>query len=274
MLKKKPTRKDLIQLFTAIEFLAHENFNNTLPIVEDFEDERDYYFGILQRSLVFAGDISNILKNAKHPLYTSIFIIGRCTYDDFITLMYIDLSKDKKEAVYMQAGDAVRQQFIKLNDLVKINEKYFQNSFPFYPTKQQLKDIRSKFLSKENNLNYVQNKDDNNPENMKFKSFPNMKEIVENLSEIRNDELINRAYYFWRQWSDYVHFSSYGYKLEQESFRDLESETNILSSIQEMGAFLANNIKIVLRYFYLNYNVDPIDTNRTIHQIFETPKTE
>jgi len=267
MLKKVPTKLTLIDLFDSITELAQENYNNISPHLMDITDEKDYFFGIIQRALIFSMDISNILKYARHKYYTSIFIIGRCVYDDFITLMYIDSYTNKEEAINCLNASAKKHQLNKLNELAELNEKYYNNAFPFYTTKEQLKEIRKKFAEKKGTKNYLKNPENINPDKLEFKSFPSTNDIVNTLNKQRENDLIGRAYYFWRQWSDYVHFSPHSFHIEQEAFSNPEDEINVLRSIQEMGAMLTNSIKVSLRYFYQEHAIAPLDTKRVVHQV-------
>lgn len=185
--------------------------------------------------------------------------------------MYIDSYGDKKEPINCLNANAKKHQLKKLDELANLNKKYYDNAFPYYATHEQMMEIRSRFAAKESTKDYLKNPEKIDPEDFDFKTFPSMSKIVTTLNDQRKNDLIGRAYFFWRQWSDYVHFSTHSFHVEQESFVDAESKINTLRSIQEMAAMLTNSIKISLRYFYQEHSMLPVDTKRIVHQVLSVP---
>lgn len=261
---QNPTKETITKLFEAVEKFAAENAERIHDLVREPNDYPDYFYGILRRACAFSSDILAILHCSKNQFPTSIFIIGRCICDDLISINYVARSHDPKEEIYKNTADAVRQTFDKLSYLEKLNREHYDNQFEFYPTQELIDQTKTKFLQSDRNKNYLLNPDNTDTNNIQFKKYLTLKAIAEKLiEECENPKTMARVYYWWRELSAHVHFSTYALNTENERMK----ADGISPMYQEFGYFLFMSIKKAIAFFMNEYGYEPIDSGKLVQNI-------
>ena len=256
MLKEKPTRNDLLEILDGLFFFGNENLQVLYGDLDRKDDENVYYLGLLERATVFSDDIGNILKNTRTGHFMSVYILGRCIMDDYITLQNVKNVPDPREEIFRINADAMRQNFGKMEELVVLNQQVYGSKFPFYPTPELMQTVRERFLQRTDVGRYIENPGNATPESMKFKPHKTLKTMAE-MSGSGTDDDMGRAYYFWRQWSDFVHFSPFCFNLSYDNEGDLDT---LYKSLQELLTYLYRIIHRILRHYIENKNYRPVDS--------------
>jgi hypothetical protein len=184
--------------------------------------------------------------------------------DDYITMEYVLRSEKRIDEVQKINADAMRQNLQKMEELVVVNENVFGGKFPYYPTRELMVEVRERVFNRADSDKYILNKVSSSPAAMKFKRHMSMSDMAM-IAGKEKDDNIARAYYFWRQWSDYVHFSSFTFNMEIENEKDI---TNLFKSLQEMFLHLYRVVRQTLRFFIKERAVSPVDS-KGLYLLFE-----
>ena len=175
----EPSIKQIITLYDVIGKFSDENCQRLHPLVAQPNDYPDFYFGMLRRIRGFAFDIKAMLENSHNNYPSTILIIARCICDDLLSIYHIEHSEDREEEVIKNTADAFRQEFDKIEYLKYLNVTFYDSKFPFYPTEETIIDVKTKFLSRK--TKYVLNPENIDITQIKFKSYPNYRNLVEAL---------------------------------------------------------------------------------------------
>jgi hypothetical protein len=266
LLKENPTKEDLLRILDGLRIFGRENLDRLLPDLNRHDDEAVYLIGLLERATVFSDDLFNIIRYSDTGRYMSVYILGRCIMDDFITLANVRAAADRREEIHRIQAYALRQNFQKLQGLLELNTQVFEGKFPYYPTAELIDDVKEKFLHRGDLDRYILNAATATPDNMEFKAHRTLKQMAEAAGSATNDT-VGRAYYFWRQWSDLVHFSPFAYNLAVEN--DFDTAT-LYKNLQELTTYIYRIMQPVFAIFIQEKDYKPVDSQnfvRTFNQV-------
>ena len=106
---------NLSHLAKIISDLANSNLEQLQGKCQDEKDMQDYYLGILQKQALLLLDLSTILKNRQSKYISTPYIILRSLLDDFMHLMYLELSNNKEEEIIKINAEAYKHCFVFLD---------------------------------------------------------------------------------------------------------------------------------------------------------------
>lgn len=226
--------------------LANINLGNLNGKCEDKIEVQDYYLGILRRQAIILLDLEKVLNNRNPELITTPFILLRSLMDDFLHLLYLELHEEREEEIVKINAKTHKQTFNSIEDLTNSNLKHFDENYLFYLNTEQLQNLKDIFADKEENDKYFLNKDE-----FRFKNFMPFSQLADSISHSREVEIFkDRAYYLWKEFSSFVHYSNFSFYLEM-SF----SQTN-LQKIEEGFQYCYNSIYLSFKYFERNLGVE------------------
>lgn len=219
--------------------LANENLGLLNGKCHEKIEIQDYYLGILRRQAILLLDLSLILKDREEANISTPFIILRSLLDDFLHLLYLEIHKDRGTEIIHINADSLSHCFKSLEDLTNSNDNHFKGKYPFYLTGSQLQEFKDQFVGKEANIKYFKN-----PLTFKFKSFRKFTDMVKSFSHSHEVDIFkDRAYYLWKEFSSFVHYSNYSFEYELN-----KSEVN-LHMIDESFQYCYNSIYLAYKYF-------------------------
>jgi len=233
------TTNELSEEAKKLSKLANENLGLLTVKCKETIEIQDYYLGILRKQAILLSDLSLILKNRNSEYISTPFIILRSLLDDFLHLLYLETHSDRETEITRINADSYRHSFNSLKDLTDSNYEYFDGKYPFYLTHQQLQEVKDLFISKEKNKRYFKN-----PDTFKFKVFKKFSEMVKCFSHSHNVDIFrDRAYYLWKEFSSFVHYSNYSFEYE------LQNTKENLNMIDESFQYCYNSIYLAFKYF-------------------------
>ena len=233
------TTNDLSKDANKLAELANDNLELLNGMCQDKIETQDYYLGVLRKQAILHLDLSAILENRDRQYISTPFIILRSLIDDFLHLLYLESKIDKEIEIIKINAASYKHVFKSLNNLEVSNFKYFDSKYPHYFSNEQLKEFMNQFLSKEENKKYFKNID-----TFKFKSFMNFSEMIKCISYSRNVNIFrDRAFYLWKEFSSFVHYSNYTFEYE------LNNSEVSLQMIDESFQYCYNSIYLSFKYF-------------------------
>jgi len=213
---------------------------------------QDYFLGIIRRQTIILYDLIALLQNSPHNNFTSLFILCRCLADDFLYVFYLKMHNDEDENIVRISANAYNKSFMALDVLTESNHKHFNGEFPFYLTRGKLNELKNYFKSKNENAKFFKDK-----EKFVFKSFLQLTQLAGKTEDFELSKLTLRAFYLWKQFSDFVHYSNSTFGLEMNN----ENEQTYLRMIEEVFLYTFNTVELAFRYFIKKHNlkliVDP-----------------
>lgn len=231
--------------------LANKNLGSLTGKCQEKIEIQDYYLGILRRQAILLLDLALLLKDRNQEYISTPFIVLRSLLDDFLHILYLENHSDREPEITKINANSYRQSFNALKDLTDSNYKHFGGKYPFYLTKQQYEDLLKNFCAKETNKRYFMN-----PDKLKFKDFQPLTNMVKEFSISRDVDIFrDRAFYLWREFSDFVHYSNY--TLEYELLNAKEN----LNKIDESFQYCYNTIYLAFKYFERVLGITFIDNN-------------
>jgi len=246
---------DLSEIAGNLSNLANENLSLLNGKCQEPDEMQDYYLGILRRQAVLLRDLSIILQDRNSEYISTPFIILRGLMDDFIHLLYLENHENRESEITKINAVTYRYSFKSLSDLTNSNYEHFDGEFSFYLTKEKLEEVKSTFAKKEKNHKYFKN-----IENFKFKGFMQFSKMAKSFSISDNVDIYrDRAFYFWKEFSSFVHYSNYAFEYE---IRDAEQNLNI---INEAFQYCYNSIYLSFKYFEREYDLEFLD-NEELNQ--------
>lgn len=239
------TTNDLSEDAKKLSKLANDNIGLLTGKCQEPIEIQDYYLGILRKQAILLSDLSLILKNRKSEYISTPFIILRSLLDDFLHLLYLEIHNDRETEITRINADSYRYSFNSLKDLTDSNYEHFDGKYPFYLTQEQLQAVKNKFIAKEKNKRYFKN-----PDTFKFKVFKRFSDMVKCFSHSRNVDIFrDRAYYLWKEFSSFVHYSNYSFEYE------LRNAKENLNMIDESFQYCYNSIYLSFKYFERTLNL-------------------
>jgi hypothetical protein len=245
------TITDLANDAKKLSDLANKNIESLSDKCQEKIEIQDYYLGILRRQAILLLDLSSLLKDRNPEYISTPFIILRSLLDDFLHVLYLENHSDKKTEITKINANSFRLSFNALKDLTDSNYKHFNGKYPFYLTKKQYENLLNDFCSKEANKKYF-----GNLEKQKFLDFQPLTNMVKCFS-ISNDVDIfrDRAFYLWREFSDFVHYSNYCFEYELQNVKEN------FNKIDESFQYCYNTIYLTFKYFKRDLKIIFVDNN-------------
>ena len=145
---------NLSHLAKIISDLANSNLEQLQGKCQDEKDMQDYYLGILQKQALLLLDLSTILKNRQSKYISTPYIILRSLLDDFMHLMYLELSNNKEEEIIKINAEAYKHCFVSLQNLTDSNYEHFDGKYPFYLKQEEVEKVKNQFINKDKNKKY------------------------------------------------------------------------------------------------------------------------
>lgn len=240
---------ELSSLAKMISDLANSNLEQLEGKCQDEEDTQDYYLGILQRQAILLSDLSTLLRDRNSKYISTPYILLRSLLDDFIHLLYFHLCKERDSEIVKVNAVAYKQSFVSLVNLTNSNYENFEGKYPFYLKKEEVEELKSNFVDKLENQKYFQV-----PSRFKFKEFITFDALVRRISHSRETKIYrDRAYYLWKEFSSFVHYSTYSFKMEMQ---DAPENMHI---IDECFQYCYNSVYLSFQYFVSIFELQFID---------------
>lgn len=241
---------ELSQAAADLAELVNENLNQLEGKCQEEDEMQDYYLGMLSRQTILLQDLSKILTNRNERLVTTPFIILRCILDDFLHLLYLELHEDTADQITNLNAKSHKLEFKSLKDLTVTNHKYHNGEYPFYLNNEQFQELKITFSTKAKNKKYF-----SDIEGFKFKSFPNLSQVVNLINGSENINTIkDRVFYLWNDFSTFVHYANFAFYLEMNP-HPINS-----NKISEAFFYCFNSIYLVFKHFERNLGLEFIDS--------------
>lgn len=210
------------------------------------EETQDYYLGMLRRQAMITHDLHLILVDRPQENLTTPYILLRALMDDFIHLLYLDLSETFEEDIVRINATGHKDNFNSLKNLTNSeNQEYHGESFG-YLSPEDFENLKEEFKQKEKNQKYFQN-----IETFRFKEFRSLTDMALSINSTNKDNVArDRAFFMWKAFPSFVHYSNWCY--------DYEMTADILKirQIEESLQYVFNTIHIIANYFKKTKGID------------------
>lgn len=240
---------ELSRLAKMISDLANSNLEQLKGKCQEEEDIQDYYLGILQRQAILLWDLAMLLKNRDSKYISTPYIILRSLLDDFLHLLYFHICKERDSEIIKVNAVAYKQSFVSLVNLTNSNYENFEGNYPFYLKREEVEELKNNFASKLENQKYFKV-----PSRFKFKEFMTFDTLVRRISHSRETKIYrDRAYYLWKEFSSFVHYSTYSFKME------MQNAPENMHIIDESFQYCYNSVYLSFQYFVSKFELKFID---------------
>lgn len=241
--------EELAEQAKRLAELANKNLDQLAGKCPDKNEIQDYYLGILRRQAIMLLDLSKIFENRNKELVTTPYIILRSMLDDFLHLLFLELQQDKEEQIILINAKSHKQTFKSLKELTESNHKHFNGVYPFYLNNEQFEALKETFKGKDENHKYFQD-----VAAFRFKNFLQLSQVASSINSTREVEIFkDRAYYFWCDFSTFVHYSNLSFYLE------MNFDPASLHKIDESFQYCYNSIYLAFKYFERKLELNFID---------------
>jgi len=247
------TKEELIKISKGLYRNIESNIHQVVDLYDSQNEIDNFYYGLISRQLMLITDMSCLLSNQYLKNFTGLFILGRSIIDDFMPLHYSITSQSPKDEIVKFNALGHKNVFKKLDELADLNERILDANFPYYPTKETVKNLKDKFSENNSNDKYFTDKS-----NFKLKNALNKRQLIDTYKGKDSEADLFRAYYRWRQFSDYVHYSKYSYNFIIQN----QTILNQYDDIAEIFAYGYYGSKLIMKYFESEYNVEHIKFDR------------
>jgi len=211
---------------------------------------QDYYLGMIRRQAILLSDIAILIEHTAHHNISSIFIIVRCLLDDFLHVLYFKLNGDEEENITKLNADVHRQMFKSVEVIMESNHLHFEGQNPFYITDEAFVALKEQFINRGENDIYFVNKGQ-----FRFKKFKTLLEIASGITDFDLSKLSQRAFYFWKDTSEFIHYSNTTFEKEINA----DNKQHNLAILEEIILYSYNTIELSFRYFRDLHAFDLID---------------
>ncbi|NAS29506.1 hypothetical protein GTQ40_00840 [Flavobacteriaceae bacterium R38] len=248
------TKENLIELHNRIVNFADENLQKINELNIDLNDEHDSSFvGMIIKQHSMNKDLSLLYSYKEIQTLTSEFILYRCLIDDYIHIIFISDQDDKNEMFTRLNADALSKNFKKLSDLAELNEEKLGGNYPYYPTYAMMEEVKQKMKDSPKRQVHFSNKDE-----FRFKTFKTTGNLIRDLNDNDpNSHNLRRAYFIWRKYSDFVHYSNLAYEEENEINPAEDSTYTEYAEIISYSYLVTLNC---LQHFVEKYGLEIIDS--------------
>jgi len=219
---------------------ADANLNQLDGLCEEKILLQDYYLGMIRRQAILLNDIATLFEHTAHHNISSIFILARCLLDDFLHVFYLKLNEEEEENITKLNADVHRQMFNSVEVIMQSNHEHFNGQNPFYITDAEFAALKEQFANREENDAYFSNKAE-----FRFKKFKKLSEIATGIEDFELSKLSQRAFYFWKDTSEFIHYSNTTFEKEINPDNRLHN----LAVIEEIILYAYNTVELSFRYF-------------------------
>lgn len=226
-------------LALRLHAMANKNLEELAGKAQTAEEVQDYYLGMLRRQSMLTYDLGKMLRDRPAENLTTPYILLRTLMDDFIHLLYLELSENREEEIVKINADGNRDNFNSLKNLTNSgNQTYFNESFG-YLSPVEFDELKDTFKNKPENHKYFIDRD-----NFKFKKPPSLTEMANLIVGSENHMVArDRALYMWKTFSSFVHYSNWCFKYEYNEA--IENHQMMEEALQ----YTFNSIHICSYYF-------------------------
>jgi hypothetical protein len=244
-------KEHIIELLKRVSDFASDNLeliNNRVDVNDEFDST---YVGLIVRQHTITTDLKLLFAYKKNNTLTSELVLFRCLIDDFIHFTYVVNQPDKNEQLLNLNGDAVSKNLNKIIELADFNEEKLNGNYPYYPTTKLIDEVKQKIKNAPNRQQYILNKDD-----LKFRSFKSTGNLIRSLDDSDYTHSLIRAYFLWRKYSDFVHYSNFSYEEEQQID---PAKDDTYTEFAEIISYSYKTTLQSLIHFTDKYNLELID---------------
>lgn len=238
------TKELLITEADKIAKFADSNLEQLNGLGQEKELVQDYYLGMIRRQAIILNDIVTILAHTPHHNFSIVLILCRCLLDDFLTVFYLKLNDNETNNIIRINSDEHRQLFKTIEIIMQSNHLHFNGQNPYYLTENQLAALKKEFIEKPENDKYFIDKND-----FRFKKFIPLSEVATGINDFELSKLSQRAFYFWKDLSGFVHYSNVTFEKELNT----ENYEYNLIVVEEVLLYSFNTIELSFRYFSEKY---------------------
>lgn len=247
---EKVTKDLLIREARKIARFADRNLGQLDGMCQDKQLLQDYYLGMVRRQAIVLYDIALLLERTQHQNLTSVLILCRCLLDDFLHVFFLKLNDDEEDNIIKLNADVHRQMFNSIRNIMESNHHHFDGENQFYITEEEFEHTKAVFKGRQENDMYFIDK-----EAFRFKKFKSLSDIATGITDFELSKLAQRAFYFWKEFSEFVHYSNITYEIEI----DVDNAGNHFYKIEEVLLYAYNTIELAFRYFTGEFGLDLID---------------
>jgi hypothetical protein len=239
-----------INKLSHISLLLHEMANKNLEQLNGkclvAEESQDYYFGMLRRQAQLSYDLHAILKNRPSENLSTPYIIFRALLDDFLHVLYLEISKTPEEDIIRINAQSYRDNFVAIKNLTNSNIQQYSGDNLEYLSQEDINKIQAKIKSNERLAKYLVDGVE-----FKFKQFIPVTDIAKIATSSEHYEMArDRSFFLWKGFSSFVHYSNWSY--EYELTHGVENFNQMEESLQ----YVFNTIYFCAYYFKRTKKID------------------
>lgn len=242
--------KQFIKLLSEISHRLYSMANKTLEQLDGKcavpEETQDYYIGLLRRQAQLTYDLHTIFSDRPKENLTTPYIILRALMDDFLHVLYLDLSDNPDEEIVCINAKGHRDNFNALKNLTDSENQVYQGQNFGYLSEEAYEELKVVFKSKPKNQKYFTVID-----NFELKRFKTMADMARSINSTENYNVSrDRAFFMWKNYSAFVHYSTWCY--DYESIGDILK----LQQMEESLQYVFNTIHFCCCYFRQTKGID------------------
>ena len=232
---------EYINQLAEIALRLYKMANENIRQIEEKKPERSevlvYYLGMLRRQAIMSYDLHVMLKGRPEENLTTPYILLRSLMDDFLHVLYLDLHSNPPEKINRINAKGYKENFESLKNLTNSkNQDYYGEKFD-YLSQEQLEALEATFMGKAENKKYLNTNGD-------FKGFLQVRQVADAIDGSEHCNVArDRAYYYWKSFSSFVHYSNWCYEYE------LVSDIIKLQHMEECFQYVFNTIFLSFKHF-------------------------
>lgn len=240
------------EYINQLSFVAsrlYEMTNKNLSQLEGKCDEpnetQTYYLGLLRRQAIITYDLSVMLQDRPRENLTTPYILFRALLDDFLHVLYLELSENRDEDIVKINASGHCENFKSLENLTLSKNKEYHDVQFDYLSVDEFESLKVRYKGQEKNIKYFQD-----IEGFKFKHFYSLTSMAKSINSSSNYNVArDRAFYLWKSFSSFVHYSNWCY--------DFEMTENVvkIQHMEEAFQYVFNTIYFSACFFKKDLNI-------------------
>jgi hypothetical protein len=239
----------LISQAGQIALFGDSNLAQLNGIAQERDLMQDYYLGMIRRQVILLHDLQTLIAHSEHHNLSGVLILCRCLLDDFLHVFFLKQHNEEEENLVKINADEYKQMFRSVDVIMQSNHQHFEGQNPYYITEDEFAAVKAHFIGQEENDKYFIDK-----AAFRFKRFKTVADLVLEFNDFEMSKMAQRAFYFWKDLSGFVHYSNITFEKEI-------NEDNLpynLSLIEEVLLYSYNTIELSFRYFHTPYGLELI----------------